>query len=273
MLVFEYAIQKGEKNMNQKKKYFFFDIDGTLIPRAGYREIPENTRKALEELKEKGHFCAIATGRGHCLAEPQREALGFDNMVCDGGNGIVLDGKLLGITPLDKELCVQLARECEERGITWGSSPEDKLMRLTKYPEFITRADNHYQKSTLVEDLDVEKLPQVLKMFVACDPGVEDEIPALQKLPWVRYTPEFLYVEPIDKSIGIKKIQEIYGIDDEDIVVFGDGKNDLAMFLPQWLCIAMGNSIPELKEKADFVTKNSADDGIVYALRHFGWID
>lgn len=28
-----------------------------------------------------------------------------------------------------------------------------------------------------------------------------------------------------------------------------------------------------LKEKADFVTKDSTDDGIEYACRHFGWID
>ncbi len=259
--------------MKQKKKYFFFDIDGTLIPVSGAREIPENTKKALKELREKGNFCAIATGRSHCLAEPQRIDLGFENMVCDGGNGIVLDGKLLGIEPLDRELCVQLARQCDERGITWGVSVEDKPMRLTKYQAFIDRADNFYQSSTLVENLDIESFPQILKMFVACDPGVERDIPALNILPWVRYEDAFIFVEPINKAVGIKKIQEIYNIPDEDIIVFGDGMNDVSMFLPQWQRIAMGNAVPQLKEKASFVTKNAANDGIVYALKHFGWID
>lgn len=265
--------EKGDYYMEQRKKYFFFDIDGTLVPKAGYREIPENTKKAILELKEKGHFCAIATGRSHCLAEPQCKDLGFENMVCDGGNGIMLEGKLLGIKPLDRELCLQLARECDERGITWGVSPEDKVLRLTKYQAFIDRTDNHYQKSTLVEDLDIESFPHIFKMFVACDPGVEKDIPALHKLPWVRYEDAFIYVEPTDKAIGIRKIQELYNIADEDIVVFGDGMNDVSMFLPQWKSIAMGNAVPELKERASFVTKNAADDGIVYALKHFGWID
>lgn len=271
--IFCVSREKGDFTMEQRKKYFFFDIDGTLVPKSGCREIPENTKKAIMELKEKGHFCAIATGRAHCLAEPQCKDLGFENMVCDGGNGVVLEGKLLGIKPLDRDLCLQLARECDERGITWGVSPEDKVLRLTKYQAFIDRADNHYQKSVLVEDLDIESFPQILKMFVACDPGTEKDFPALHKLPWVRYEDTFIYVEPMNKAEGIKKVQEIYDIDDEDIVVFGDGKNDISMFLPQWQCIAMGNAVPELKERASFVTKNAADDGIVYALKHFGWID
>jgi len=56
------------------------------------------------------------------------------------------------------------------------------------------------------------------------------------------------------------------------VVVFGDESNDLKMFLDEWTSIAMGNATKELKEKADFITKNCDDNGIEYALRHFGWI-
>ena len=64
-----------------------------------------------------------------------------------------------------------------------------------------------------------------------------------------------------------------FGAPYEDVVVFGDQKNDLKMFRDEWTSIAMGNAIDELKEKADFVTKNADDDGIEYACKHFGWID
>ena len=60
--------------------------------------------------------------------------------------------------------------------------------------------------------------------------------------------------------------------DYHDVVVFGDEKNDLSMFNDEWTSIAMGNATKELKEKADFITKNCDDNGIEYALRHFGWI-
>jgi hypothetical protein len=34
----------------------------------------------------------------------------------------------------------------------------------------------------------------------------------------------------------------------------------------------MGNACDELKEKADFVTKENIDDGIEYACQYHGWI-
>ena len=33
--------------------------------------------------------------------------------------------------------------------------------------------------------------------------------------------------------------------------------------------ICMGNGVQELKEKADFVTKDIGDDGLAYALQYF----
>lgn len=40
-----------------------------------------------------------------------------------------------------------------------------------------------------------------------------------------------------------------FGAPYEDVVVFGDQKNDLKMFRDEWTSIAMGNAIDELKEK------------------------
>lgn len=41
------------------------------------------------------------------------------------------------------------------------------------------------------------------------------------------------------------------GGDLRDVVVFGDGKNDLSMFSKEWTCVAMENAVCALKEKAD----------------------
>ena len=43
--------------------------------------------------------------------------------------------------------------------------------------------------------------------------------------------------------------------------MFGDGSNDVSMFLPEWTCVAMGNAIDELKARADFVTTDADKDG------------
>lgn len=53
-----------------KRKYLFFDIDGTLVA-GGYGNktyVPDSTKLALEKLREAGHFLAIATGRSQAMA-------------------------------------------------------------------------------------------------------------------------------------------------------------------------------------------------------------
>jgi hydroxymethylpyrimidine pyrophosphatase-like HAD family hydrolase len=44
------------------------------------------------------------------------------------------------------------------------------------------------------------------------------------------------------------------------------------MFDPAWTSIAMGNGMQELKDRADYVTAENTDDGIMKACLHFGWI-
>lgn len=51
-----------------------------------------------------------------------------------------------------------------------------------------------------------------------------------------------------------------------EVVVVGDGRNDVAMFERSGLSIAMGNACPEVKQKADFVTDSNREDGFANAI-------
>lgn len=98
------------------------------------------------------------------------------------------------------------------------------------------------------------------------------ELETLKKLPWCRFGGTYIFVEPCDKSAGIRKMMAQLGGNLEDVVVFGDQKNDLSMFCPEWISIAMGNAVPELKAAADYVTADCDKDGIYLACEKFGWI-
>lgn len=255
------------------RKFFFFDIDNTLsVGRPGEQYIPESAVEAIKILEEKGHFIAIATGRAHAMAKGVMEKLNMKNMVSDGGNSITVNEECLYIEPIDKELCIKLFKECDEKGFAWGVSPEDADFRYTKNSDFYDYTKDIYIRTIIKEDLDPSSLPVIYKAYVACKYPEEFKIETLNELPWCRYHDEYLFVEPTDKSKGIKKIVEYFNGDLKDVVVFGDGRNDLSMFRKEWTSIAMGNACDELKEKADYITSDAADDGIYNACKHFGWI-
>lgn len=258
-----------------RKRYFFFDIDGTLA--AGpiaHRYVPESTQYAVDQLRANGHFVAIATGRGQALARPYMEKLGFNDMVSDGGNGVVLNGELLGIEPLPREGCIRVLEECEEKGVPWAFAPYDGKDRLTRNPGFAKLTHDSYMNTIVDPDLDFHAAQEFYKIFLPITEEEEALIESLKHVPTARFSPYVLFVEPVDKSAGIKRVMDYYGAPYEDVVVFGDGANDLSMFFPEeWTCIAMGNAVDELKARASYVTADADKDGILLACRHFGWVD
>lgn len=256
-----------------QKKYFFFDIDGTLVDSGhGMSYVPESTQKAIELLRKNGHFCALATGRSHAMAEEFLEGFGFDHMVSDGGNGITLNRKLVGIEPIDKEIVCELIHECEEKGFAWALSPTNEKVRYSPTSRFRELAHDYYMETKVVEGLRPEDCDIIYKAYIACDYPQEFQLKTLDKIDWCRYADYYIFVEPCDKSVGIRKMLEILGGKIEDVVVFGDQLNDLTMFCKDWTSIAMGNAVDELKERADYVTSDVDKDGIYNACKHFGWI-
>ena len=74
------------------------------------------------------------------------------------------------------------------------------------------------------------------------------------------------------KASGIKKYLELTGISLENTYAYGDSMNDLEMLQYVKYGVAMGNSSPELKEKASYSTSSISEDGIYNSLKEFGLI-
>ena len=232
--------------------------------------IPESAKEALRKLKEQGHFLAIATGRSNAMARQIMEDLGFENMVSDGGYGITIGNRLLGIRPLPKELIAELVRECEERGLPWGLQIDDSRTRLVPDGSFMAYTHDSYLNTKVVPGLQPETQTEIYKAYVACRYPVEHSILTLKKLPWCRYHDTYIFVEPAYKAEGIKTVMDHFGADYGDAVVFGDSVNDLSMFTDDWTKVAMGNAVQELKDRADYITTDVDRDGIYNACAALG---
>lgn len=258
-----------------RRRYFFFDYDGTLaIPRS--YTIPESARSALTKLRENGHFIALATGRLQCNALDYIDSMGIDNLVADGGYSVTIDGDLKWMIPLPIEPVRACLRRLDAAGIHWAVTTKNEQIRYSPQPDFATVAGDYYVPTVFDPTITAENVETVYKIYIPCKRGDDQEnliaSGVLDGVPWARYDSDNIFVEPTDKTIGIKRMMDLLGAPYEDVVVFGDGTNDLAMFIPEWTSIAMGNAVPELKERATFVTTDVDKDGLARACEHFGWI-
>lgn len=249
-----------------RRKYIFFDIDGTLVA-GGYGNsyIPDSTKVALERLREAGHFLAIATGRSQAMAADYMRELGFENMVSDGGYGVTIDGELVDITPLPKQDVVRVIEECKAKDIPWALQVDNTIYRSAPDNRFDDFTHDVYMQTKVVEGLDPNNYDKIYKAYIACYEPTEQSLESLKSVPWGRFHKEYLFVEPSDKAYGIRRIMEHFGADSADVIVFGDAANDLSMFVDGWTKVAMGNAIPALKERADYVTTDVDKDGIYNA--------
>lgn len=252
------------------KKYIFFDIDGTLTNANPGGIVTESTKRALKKLKENDHFVAIATGRSHYLADPFAKENGFEHMVSNGGNALTMNGTLQSLDPLDLEICNEIIDECLQKNIPFAVSLENEPKLYTSYPKKI----NLPMEVVVIQDLtiDFHNVDQILKVLVFCDEKQESNMRSIHKMKYMRYHQDHLIIEPMDKYKGIEKMVEYVGGNKADIVVFGDGKNDISMMEQAPFSIAMGNAIDEVKQVANYVTAKNTEDGIEKACKYFGWI-
>lgn len=269
-------------------KYFFFDIDGTLKPYG--RNISDITKETIKRLKENGHKVFLATGRRHNEINNMMEELQIKDAVCAGGGTVLINNNIERQIFFGKEKLKDILDECKKYKIIMVILSEGKCyttykgFKLKLYILFITLL----QKTRFFKVGSVNG--KVLNSYINIEHIDEDKFlnKPTQKIMFYNYR-KIKKVQSIKdftiynngfctsiefefKEKGIEYIRNKYHLKLEDIVVFGDGKNDISMFDYAKNSIAMGNACAEIKKRASFITKKDIEEGIEYACKHFNWI-
>ena len=256
------------------KKYFFFDIDGTLTDlRTG--QFIGSALDTVQKLQQAGHFTAIATGRACYKTLPAMEKTGIHNAVANGGAALIIDDVLVRNSPLVRDKALEIIHEADRLGygilVAYGDST-DVLMRDHRFLEQAGERREptvyHYEPELLYEDI-----PDFYKIYISVPLEEESCLKNKDLLPHIRMGGPYFWYQHDRKDEGIRDMMKHLKADPKDAVVFGDGENDEVMFGKEWFSIAMGNSWPALMEKADYITDSSIDDGIYKACVRFGWIE
>lgn len=251
-------------------KAAFFDVDGTVYSHES-KCVPESTIEALKALRKKGIKTFLATGRH--FSEIDEFPVGK----------IPFDGYVM----LTGQLCTDGKRNVIFGNAIDGADAECLLNEFKKkeMPVMLVEKDKLY--INLVNEIVINgqaeissPIPEVMEYKgdpvyqIICYGGKELEMELIPKLPNCKITRWCPFgIDVISKTggkvTGIKKMLEVHGIGQEEVIAFGDGENDIEMLQFAGIGVAMGNAEPEVKAVADYVTTDIDDDGILNALKHF----
>lgn len=269
-------------------KYFFFDIDGTLKPYG--RNISESTKNVIKKLKENGNAIFLATGRRDNEIRDMMNELKINDAVCAGGGTVIINNKIENQIFFDKCKLKDILDECKKYNIIMVSISDGKsyttykglklkpyifLIKLLQHTRFFKvgsvngNALNSYKNIEYIDEETFLNKPTQKLMFFNYR-----EIKKVKSIKeFTIYNNIFCVSIEFDfKEKGIEYIRSKYNLSLDDIVVFGDGRNDISMFDYAKNSIAMGNACEEVKKRASFITKKDTEDGIEYACKYFKWI-
>lgn len=254
------------------KSIIFFDIDGTLLNEK--KELPISTKDAINQLKEKGHIVAIATGRAPFLYVELRQELNIDTFVSYNGQYVYLNNKLIYTNPLNIPSLVKLAETTISR---------DHAILFMDENDMKANVPEHRYIRESIRSLQIKQYPthnpyyyndrELYQSILFCTEGEEDYYKKhFTDFDFIRWHPLALDILPKggSKAKGINKIIEKLEISKENFYAFGDGLNDIEMLQLIENSVAMGNAEDIVKDVAQYVTTSVEDDGILNGLKMVG---
>ncbi len=256
-------------------KYIALDLDGTLLN--SQNELSENTLNYLNNIQKDGKKIILCSGRSFAGIKHLADKL---NIKEHGGYIIGYNGGLVSCPRRDKDLYTNnfTKNEVEElfkiignhadNFVTYGPgkinciNPNDRIKRSSEI-----------MQAEITTDFLVESPKVVLQDEIHIIDEIYEDVKQVVKRKYPNYNvfrsvPQLIEITPpnSDKASGLKKLIELEQLDENSLIAFGDGENDISMLEYATIGVAMENAMQCAKDVSDRVTLSNDNDGIAYML-------
>lgn len=284
-------------------KLVVIDLDGTMLNQYGI--VTQKTKEAIEKVQKNGIEVIIASGRPIDSVKTIAKEIKSEKYFISGNGAIIYDvskNEIIYENTLKKQKALDIIKICEENSIYYNIYTEKEIIAkslqcnvLYYHKENANKEEEDKTHINIVEniyDYIANRDEKIVKITI-CDNHQTifnsimrklreiDEIEVLEVSHMSRkmirqgteeIPIEYFYTEisakNVDKWNAIEVIAEKMQINPKEIVAIGDNMNDKKMIENAGFGIAMGQSVPSIKECADQVTTTNVEDGVANVLNN-----
>ena len=264
-------------------KLIALDMDGTLLSTQG--KILESSKKALSQALEQGIKVVLCSGRPIAGLTHYLKELGITGpdqyvLTLNGAISLSADGQIITEDLVDSSYYRKMTAFSVEHNVPFNIVTADsKIITADHNIDFMVYVQAYENFATLYVR-NPDEIPSDIAIAKGCFVGASELIDSVEPLVRARFEKD-LYVVRADKNFlevlnpkvnkgnGLRELCATLGISPDEVIAFGDQKNDITMFEFAGTAVAMGNGRPEAKEAADYITDTNDNDGIAKALEKY----
>lgn len=269
-------------------KMIVTDLDGTLL--SNKKLLSQKTKETLIKAQQQGIRIVLATGRNYRSMEFIYKTLKMDEFKTGAiigvngqetyffDNGAYEKGKMLTgqqsmeLVRFGSRLLFEVmvmndhqVKDCISKVLFFCKKVAYKIIHRKVTENFEGQMDGHiFINSKDVIDHEVNKvgylqLPPYTKLllpYIRKKLNQDYEVLVVSK-GWLEIMPK-----GVNKGIGLKKVMEHYSIKEEEVMVFGDGENDISMLEMVTNSYAPANALASVKAVAHYSCFSNEDDGV-----------
>lgn len=212
------------------------DLDGTLIPYGAPSVLDEEVFGLIRALAAKGIVFCPASGRQYTslrkLFAPVAEHCAF---LCENGATLFYQEKLIGKTPMPRQLAEDIARDFWQNSDGRGEvmlSGENMAYLMSRGRGMADRIDFIGNRHTFIKDPgeipeDIVKVSMYVREGI--DEFVERFVPKWQAANAAVAGPLWIDTTMANKGLGVQGLCKAFGLEPDEVMAFGDNYNDVAM--------------------------------------------
>ncbi|MCM3586046.1 Cof-type HAD-IIB family hydrolase [Mesobacillus maritimus] len=264
------------------------NVDGTILQSNG--RIHKSTKEAIAYVQQKGIYVTLVTSRSFPAAKKIAKALKINSLLVTHQGAYIAaeQGKPIIQKSISEEVTYEIIRflegfPCQIRIVhdQFSLANKYKLNHNLLAKTVFTTGDPMFYSQQFVDSIsetlrDEPITAPKIEVYFEYEEDLEDAKEALSAIynetNMTKLNDFRLDILPQDvsKLNGLRALGDHLGIKLKEMVVIGDGMDDLEMIESSGLGVAMGNASPEVKKASDWVTRSNNQNGVSYMVKeHF----